>query len=77
MLAGAAALLLGAVDLLWRPGHLLWARNAYGMAQAGAWTGGDAFLAFMTYWFLEMHGRTVVTIALLGGWLWGAWRVAK
>lgn len=77
--ARVAALTLAAVALtlavwyLWRPGHIVWARNAYGMTAVGAWSGFEGFSAFMAYWFFELRGRTVVTVAALAGWMAAAW----
>lgn len=58
---------------LWRPGHMVWARNAYGMADVGAWTGWEAVMATSAYWFFELKGRTVVTVLALAIWIGSAW----
>ncbi len=51
--------------VIWEPGNILWAKNAYGMARAGAWTGLDAFGATAAYWFFTLNGRTVLSSVML------------
>lgn len=58
---------------LWWPQHVLWARNAYGMASVGAWTGWEGFLASAAFWFFELRGRTVVTVLGVALWMAFAW----
>ncbi len=63
----------GIALILWNPDHLTWARNAYGMAQVGAWEGWRGFVATIVYWFFELKGRTLVSTAMLGAWIVGVW----
>lgn len=54
----------------WSAENLLWSRNAYAMAQAGSWTGLEAFAAWCVYWFFEIGGRTVLSVSLLVCVVW-------
>lgn len=75
VLAATVALLFGAVGIvLWDPNSVLWARNGYGMAQAGAWTGMAAMAAQVAYWFYELKGRVVVSFGMLVVLGWMLWR---
>lgn len=60
---------------VWDPNNLLWARNGYGMAQVGAWTGLQAVWAYLVYWFFEFWGRTVLSSAMVVLQCWAIWRV--
>lgn len=62
-----------AVLFLWEPEHLTWAHNAYGMAKVGAWDGGHGFVAMVAYWFFELKGRSLVSMAMLCAWIGCAW----
>ena len=70
------ALLALSIWYLWRPEHMVWARNAYGMADAGAWTGWEAVMATFAYWFFELKGRTVLTVLALAMWIGCVWFLA-
>lgn len=74
-LAALAAALAMAVWYVWRPSHLVWARNAYAMTQAGAWEGWEGFSALLVYWFFELRGRTVVALLSMLTWFLSAWSV--
>jgi len=60
---------------LWRPSHVVWARNAYGMAQVGAWEGLQGFSAYVLFWFFHLRGRTVVAVLSIALWIWVFWRL--
>ncbi|SFF33983.1 hypothetical protein SAMN04489711_1393 [Paracidovorax wautersii] len=60
---------------VWRPSHLVWARNAYAMTQAGAWDGWEGFIALLAYWFFELRGRAIVTVLAMVLWCLSAWSV--
>lgn len=72
--AGCALLFLALGMVMWMPGNVLWARNSYGMAQAGAWTGMQALAARLVYWFYQLGGRTVLTCLMLVVLGWLVWR---
>ena len=61
---------------LWRPEHVVWAKNAYGMAQAGAWEGWEGFVASMAFWFFDLKGRTAATLLGIAVWVACAWFLA-
>lgn len=73
-LLALAASLAAMVWYLWRPSHLVWVRNAYGMAQVGAWGGAEGFGALLLYWFFELRGRTVVTALAVVIWGLACWK---
>lgn len=72
-----AVLLWWLMPMIWSPQLLLWVANASAMSDAGAWTGWDAFGADLSYWFVWLSGRTVVTSILLAAQSWLIWRVFK
>lgn len=76
LLAAGCLLALG-LWFLWRPEHVVWARNAYGMAEVGAWTGWDGFQAYLAYGFFEWKGRTALTAFAVLLWLASAWAFAR
>lgn len=63
----------GIAFILWDPDHLTWARNAYGMAQVGAWEGGRGVLAVLVHWFFELKGRSLVSTSMLCAWIVCVW----
>lgn len=65
-----ATALAGVVWWLWLPSHIVWTRNAYGMAEVGAWSGLDAWWATLVHWFFALQGRAVITVAVLAAWIW-------
>ena len=60
--------------VIWDPTNPIWARNAYGMSQVGAWTGIEAVGAYVAYWFYEFWGRTILSSAMLAAQCWALWR---
>ena len=61
------------VKWLWNPEFLIWARNAHGMAEIGAWDGMRGVMATSVYWFFELKGRSLVTMTVLCAWIVCVW----
>lgn len=62
---------------VWSPKWVQWTKNAYPMAQAGVWTGWDAFLAEASFVFINYYGRTVAALLFLAVWFFIHFQVLR